>query len=148
MPGDLSRLLHTLTAELDHGADRILREGHGLTYSQFTALYAVSVLGPGTQRRVADWLGVTEPAAGRTLRALARDGLVAIGADPGGGNRRRVELTGGGHDAVARVGSDLEERVRRLVESAGVPYVEYADMTRRVLDTVRSGAVAQGGGRR
>src|SRR5690242_17782630 len=90
---DLSRTLHAVTARADRAADRILRTEGGVSYNRFLALYAVSQLETATQRALAGWLGVTEPSVSRMVRVLVADSLLASSPDPGGGNRRRLELT-------------------------------------------------------
>jgi DNA-binding MarR family transcriptional regulator len=129
----LSRSLHALVATLDRVADRILRAEFGIGYAPFLTLYAVHVLGGGTQREVATWLGTTEPTASRSLRALAGSGLVSIGPAAEGGHRRSVELTSRGRDLVRSGGTHLEERLADLLAAADVPYDDYAASTHRLL---------------
>jgi DNA-binding MarR family transcriptional regulator len=131
----LSRTIHALVATLDRAADRILRADFGLSYSQFLTLYAVSTLGGGTQREIATWLGTTEPATSRSVRALAADGLAVIGP-AGGGNRRRVDLTSRGRDLVQSAGGHLEQRLADVLAAAEVSYADYAAMTQRLLSAV------------
>jgi DNA-binding MarR family transcriptional regulator len=129
----LSRTMHALVATLDRVADRILRADFGIGYSQFLTLYAVEVLGGGTQREVAAWLGTTEPAASRSLRALAESGLASIGPSATGGHRRRVELTARGRDLVHAGGVHLEARLADLLAAADVRYEDYTASTQRLL---------------
>ena len=96
----LSRTLHALVATLDRAADRILIADFDISYSQFLTLYAVSALGTGTQREIAAWLGTTESAVSRSVRALAVGGLASIGPSEAGGHRRSVRLTSRGRDLV------------------------------------------------
>jgi DNA-binding MarR family transcriptional regulator len=129
----LSRTMHALVATLDRVADRILRADFGIGYSQFLTLYAVDVLGGGTQREVAAWLGTTEPSASRSLRALAGNGLASIGPSATGGHRRRVELTSRGRDLVQSGGAHLEERLADLLAAAQVRYEDYTASSQRLL---------------
>jgi DNA-binding MarR family transcriptional regulator len=130
---DLSRNLHALTARLDRAADAILRDEAGLSYSRFLALYMVRSLGADTQRALAERLGVSEPSVSRMTRVLSEQGFVEVGADPAGGNRRRLTLTLAGEKVVERWGGELERRFAALVEDARVPYRTYADYTQRLL---------------
>ena len=125
--------MHALVATLDRVADRILRADFGIGYSQFLTLYAVDVLGGGSQREVAAWLGTTEPAASRSLRALAEDGLASIAPSEAGGHRRRVELTARGRDLVQSGGAHLEARLAELLGAAEVRYDDYTAATQRLL---------------
>jgi DNA-binding MarR family transcriptional regulator len=136
MERDLSRALHSLTARLDRAADRMLRAEAGLSYSRFLTLYLVGRWGAGTQRSLAELLGVTEPSVSRMIRVLERSGLLEARADPGGGNRRQLRLTGAGEQHVQRWGALLEERLAALVEASGVPYATYTDYTKRLLATL------------
>jgi DNA-binding MarR family transcriptional regulator len=132
----LSRTLHALVATLDRAADRILRTDFGISYSQFLTLYAVEVLDGGTQREIADWMGATEPAVSRSVRALAADGLASIGPSAAGGHRRSVEPTSRGRDLVQSAGAHLERRLADVLAAADVGYEDYAAMTGRLLAAV------------
>ncbi len=142
MERDLSRTLHTLTVRLDRAADRMLRAEAGLSYSRFLTLYLVGRWGAGTQRSLAELLGVTEPSVSRMIPVLERSGLLEAGADPGGGNRRRLRLTEAGEQHVQRWGALLEERFAALVEASGVPYATYTEYTKRLLATLDARAPA------
>jgi DNA-binding MarR family transcriptional regulator len=67
------------------------------------------------------------------VRVLAEDGLLETMPDPLGGNRNQLSLTAAGEQLVARWGTDLEERLARLLEAAGVPYRAYLAHTKRLL---------------
>ncbi|HWE12284.1 MAG TPA: MarR family winged helix-turn-helix transcriptional regulator [Solirubrobacteraceae bacterium] len=134
MEQDLSRTLHTLTARLDRGADALLRDEAGMSYSRFLALFMIGSFGADTQRVLAQRLGVTEPSASRMTRVLADTGLVQVIPDPAGGHRHQLRLTASGAQLVHAWGGLLEERLAALVESAGVPYGTYLKYTKRVLE--------------
>jgi DNA-binding MarR family transcriptional regulator len=130
---DLSRSLHKLTARLDRAADTFLREEAGVSYARFLALYLVGSEGADTQRALAERLGVTEPSVSRMVRVLANAGFLETTSDPLGGNRNRLRLTAAGDQLVTRWGTDLEERLAGLLETAGVPYRPYLTHTKRLL---------------
>jgi DNA-binding MarR family transcriptional regulator len=133
---DLAFNLHVLTGRLDRAVDRVLQAEHGVSYRRFLALTLVGVLGASTQRVLADSLGVTEPSVSRMVRALAADGLLDVQPSPAGGRARRLSLTPAGEQLLASVQHEFEERLAELVRLSGVPYDEYAQHTRRVLDTL------------
>jgi DNA-binding MarR family transcriptional regulator len=133
---DLSRTLHKLTARLDRAADTFLREDAGVSYARFLALYLVGSEGADTQRALAERLGVTEPSVSRMVRVLAEAGFLETTSDPLGGNRNRLRLTAAGDQLVARWGTDLEQRLAGLLETAGVPYRAYLTHTKRLLAAV------------
>lgn len=137
----LSRGLHTLVSTLDRAADRILRDDHRIGYSQFLLLYAVREVGAGTQREVALWLGGTEGAVSRSLRALATQGLVQIRASAMPGHRKEVTLTPTGADLVELAGADLESRLAAVVADADVDYAVYSEQTSRLLASVTRAGV-------
>ena len=124
--------LHVLTARLDRAADRILRAELGVPYRRFLALLLVGEGAP-TQRVLADRLGVTEPSTSRMVGVLADEGLLQVGFDPAGGNRRRLALTPAGKEQVEACGRVLEGRFAALVARSGVPYEQYAEQTRRLI---------------
>ena len=132
MTGSLSFALHSLTARLDRAADRILRAEFDLPYRRFLALLLVGEGAP-TQRALAERLGVTEPSVSRMVGVLAAEGLLEVAADPAGGNRRRLALSPAGKDRVEACRDLLEGRFAALVARSGVPYDDYARMTRRLI---------------
>ena len=136
MEHDLSRSLHTLTARLDRAADQILRAEAGLSYSRFLTLFMIGSAGADTQRALAERLGVTEPSVSRMTRALEKAGLITAAANPAGGNRHRLSLTPAGAQVVTRWGGQLESRLAALVDASGVPYREYVQYTKRLLETL------------
>jgi DNA-binding MarR family transcriptional regulator len=133
MERDLSRRLHQLTARLDRVADTYLRSQAGVSYPRFLALHLIGSEGAATQRALAGRLGVSEPSVSRMVRVLAEEGLLETMPDPLGGNRKRLALTDAGEAVVRRWGGDLEERLARLLEAAGVPYRTYLTHTNRLL---------------
>jgi len=136
MDGNLSFDLHVLTARLDRAADRILRAECDVSYRRFLALTLIGQLGASTQRALAAGLGVTEPSASRMTGVLAEAGLLEVTPDPAGGHRHRLELTPEGARLVATGQRVLEERLADLVAHSDVPYAEYAQHTRRLLETL------------
>lgn len=136
--------LHVLISRLDRAADRILREGFGLSYRRFLALVMLAELGAATQRALAERLGTTEPSASRMTTVLAEEGLVSVGTDPAGGNRRRVELTADGRRLLEACQHRLEERFVALVDRSGVSYPDYAQMTRQLLAATAAEQTSRG----
>jgi DNA-binding MarR family transcriptional regulator len=132
VPEALSYELHKLTARLDRAADGLLRRDVGVSYSRFLALFAVSETG-GSQRDLAQWLGLTEPSTSRMVGVLAEEGLLKVTTVAGAGNRRQLQLTEDGARLVQRGCRLLEERFADLVERSGVPFVAYQRYTRRLL---------------
>jgi DNA-binding MarR family transcriptional regulator len=139
VPTSLSLDLHVLTAQLDRAADRVLRARFGVPYRRYLALTMVGDLGAGTQRVLAERLGVTEPSVSRMTGVLARDGLLDVAADAGAGHRRRLSLTPAGRDLVDQCRAVLEQAFADLVERSGIRAAEYAEQTGRLLAEVDGG---------
>jgi DNA-binding MarR family transcriptional regulator len=137
----LSYELHKLTARLDRAADGLLREAAGVSYARFLALFAVRECS-GTQRDMARWLGLSEPSTSRMVRVLAEDGLLEVEIPVGQGNRRQVRLTARGEELIGRCGELLEGRFEEFVNSCGVDYRTYQDLTRRLLDKLDAAPAA------
>jgi DNA-binding MarR family transcriptional regulator len=137
VPKRLSYELHKLTALLDRAADGMLREAAGVSYARFMAVFAVRECG-GTQRDVARWLGLSEPAASRMVRVLAEDGFVEVTTLAGQGNRRRLRLTDKGNELIDRCAELLEARFEAFVELCGVDYRTYQNQTRLLLGTLEA----------
>ena len=116
-----------------------------MSYSRFLALLMVGSYGADTQRALAQRLGVTEPSVSRTVRVLERAGLLAVVADPAGGNRRLLRLTSAGERLVARWGAVLERRLAATVEGVGVSYSRYLAQTKQVLVGIEAEVPGFGG---
>lgn len=132
MTGSLTFDLHVLTARLDRAADRILRAELDLPYRRFLALLLVGEGAP-TQRVLAERLGVTEPSTSRMVAVLREQGLLDVGPDPAGGNRRRLALTRAGKERVEACRDLLEARFAGVVAGTGLPYAAYAEHTRALI---------------
>jgi DNA-binding MarR family transcriptional regulator len=117
----------------------MLRVEAGVSYSRFLALYLIGAAGAETQRALAELLGVTDPSVSRMIPVLEHSGLIEASAVTGGGNRRRLRLTGAGEEYVERWGGILEERLAKLVDASGIPYGAYVDYTKRLLATLEEG---------
>lgn len=133
--------LHALVAMLDRHADEILPR-LGLTYSRYLTLLTIERLGEATQRAVAEAVGVTEPAASRTIRALQAAGLVATDANLGAGNRRAVRLTGEGQRLVDRAADQLENAFRSALDAAGLTPDDVLAVTDPLIKTLARGGEA------
>ncbi|MBP8920608.1 MAG: MarR family transcriptional regulator [Micropruina sp.] len=133
MARDLSFTLHVLTARLDRAADRILRSEHDITYSRFLALSLIGEHDIGTQRALAEALGVTEPSVSRMIGVLTAEGLLE---PPERTGRRRLSLSASGRSLVASAQGVLEDRFAELVAGSGVPYDAYREHTARLLATL------------
>jgi hypothetical protein len=77
------------------------------------------------------------------VRVLAEARLLEPTPDPLGGNRNRLRLTATGEQLVTRWGRDLEERLARLLETAGVPYRTYLTHTERLLGALETPPASQ-----
>lgn len=111
-----------------------------MSHARFLALYMVGSEGADTQRALADRLGVSEPSVSRMVRVLVEAGLLESTSEPLGGNRNRLTLTAAGGQVVERWGMDLEQRLSRLLDAAGVPYRDYVRQTKRLLAALEAPA--------
>lgn len=127
--------LHAVVFLLDQAAEDIL-PALGLTYGRFLMLLTIERLGGGTQRSVADELGITEPAASRAVRGLQDAGLTTATATAGAGNRRVVTLTDKGQRVVDEAADRLEGRFADLMADAGVSRDQVLAVTDPLLGTL------------
>src|ERR1700689_2622938 len=132
MPDALSYELHKLTARLDRAADAMLQRDAEISYSRFLALFAVRETG-GSQRELAQWLGLTEPSMSRMVGVLAAQDLLIVSRVEGAGNRRQLRLTDAGARLVEECSRLLEGRFAELVQRSGVPFAAYQRHTRALL---------------
>lgn len=144
MPTHLTYDLHLLTARMDRAADRVLQEEQGLSYARFLVLLAVS-RGAGSQRAIGSWLGVSEPSVSRMVRVLTAAGLLGVTPDPGGGNRRLVQLTEQGQATFRQGAALLERRFADLLDQCDIPAEEFAAHTRSLIAALDDDPPAPGG---
>jgi DNA-binding MarR family transcriptional regulator len=105
-----------------------------LTYSQLRLLGALEDVEPATQHRLAQSMGVSDPAISRALRPLEQEGLVRITQDPLHARRRLVELTATGREAYHANGKPLAEEFRLVLLKQGFPYDRYLADTLRLAE--------------
>lgn len=129
--------LHVLVGRLDRAADRLLQP-HGLTYRRYVTLLVMGEVEGGTQRKVAESLGISDAAVSRMATALVGDGLITLHQERGNGHRKAVSLTTAGRRlldaATATLGSSLDD----LVRSVGVDPDTLAHDLRVIRDGVEA----------
>ncbi|HEY8740226.1 MAG TPA: metal-dependent transcriptional regulator [Candidatus Dormibacteraeota bacterium] len=86
--------------------------------------------------RLAEWMGVSQPTAGATLRRMVRDGLVHITAG------KEITLTARGQDTAARIVRRHRVAERWLTDVLGLDWVD-ADEEAGKLEHALSDAVAE-----
>jgi DNA-binding MarR family transcriptional regulator len=119
-------------------AQRYDSDQGGLTYSQMRLLGTLEEIQPATQHRLAQALGISDPAVSRALQSLDADGLVRIVPDPAHRKRRLVHLTETGQEAFHDQGKPLYEQLRSALIAAGFPYERYLSDTVRLTEILES----------
>ncbi|HEY2056869.1 MarR family winged helix-turn-helix transcriptional regulator [Amycolatopsis sp. NBC_01480] len=138
MDDGLSDLLHRVVSLIGDAARRHSGQDAELTYSQLRLLGALEDVEPATQHRLAQSLGVSDPAISRALRPLEQEGLVRITQDPLHARRRLVELTATGREAYHANGKPLAEAFRVALLKQGFPYDRYLADTARLAEILES----------
>ncbi|HEY2701938.1 MAG TPA: MarR family transcriptional regulator [Pseudonocardiaceae bacterium] len=138
MDDGLSDLLHRVVSLLGEVARQHISSEGDLTYSRIRLLGALEDIEPATQHRLAQTLGVSDPAISRSLQPLEQEGLVRITTDPTHARRRLVELTDAGRKAYHASGKPLAERFRRALLAGGFPYDRYLADTLRLAEMLES----------
>jgi len=141
MDDGLSDLLHRVVSLLGDLARRDADPDGDLTYSQIRLLGALEDVEPATQHRLAQALGVSDPAISRALRPLEESGLVRVTRDPQHARRRLVELTATGRETYHSNGKPLAKTLQRGLQEQDFPYNRYLADTHRlaeILETARA----------
>lgn len=134
----LSDLLHRVVSLLSEVARQHIGPDGDLTYSRLRLLGALEDIEPTTQHRLAQTVGVSDPAISRALQPLEQEGLVRITRDPAHARRRLVELTDAGRAAYHASGKPLAEQLRRGLLDQGFPYDRYLADTLRLAEILES----------
>ncbi|MCU1685306.1 MAG: MarR family transcriptional regulator [Amycolatopsis sp.] len=138
MDDGISDLLHRVVSLLGDVARRHTGQDGELTYSQLRLLGALEDVEPATQHRLAQALGVSDPAVSRALRPLEQQALVRITLDPQHARRRLVELTTTGRETYHANGKPLAEALRLALQEQGFPYDRYFADTLRLAEILES----------
>jgi DNA-binding MarR family transcriptional regulator len=134
----LSDLLHRVVSLLGEVARQHISPEGDLTYSRIRLLGALEDIEPATQHRLAQSLGISDPAISRALQPLEQEGLVRITTDPHHARRRLVELTDAGRTAYHASGKPLAEQLRRGLQAEGFPYDRYLADTLQLAEILES----------
>jgi DNA-binding MarR family transcriptional regulator len=134
----LSDLLHRVVALMGDVARQYTGQEGELTYSQLRLLGALEDIEPATQHRLAQTLGISDPAISRALPPLEEQGLLRVTQDPQHARRRLVELTATGREAYHVNGKPLADILRRGLEKRGFPYDRYFADTLRLAEILES----------
>jgi len=137
--------LHALVAVLDRAADDILQERFGITFNRYLTLLTLQRLGRVTQRELAAELGVSEPSVSRSVPVLAGEGLLTVTSVPGGGNRRRIELTAVGEKLVDDAADVLEGSFAELMSAVGMEPGQILGITNPLLGVLAGSSDDEGG---
>ncbi len=91
-----------------------------VTATQWAALSKLAETGPLSQNHLGRLVGMDAATIKGVIDRLSQRGLAGTSADPDDGRRRRVTLTGAGHELVAR----LAPRALRITEETLSPLAE------------------------
>ncbi len=83
----------------------------GIRWTALMVLKDLSLLGPSTQRTLADVEQVTEPTMTVLLRQMQQRGWITRSRDPNSGRSKRVTMTAKGARELANAGRVLRERL-------------------------------------
>ncbi len=109
--------LNHVVGELNKNADRILREGFGLTYSQFLFLVHLDFAGTVSSSVLAKNMGVSRAAVSKRVSWFTSRGLVRSGHTPSDNRVLTLALTSQGKRLVAQMSDHLEQRFRERFDS-------------------------------
>lgn len=113
MADRITDTLHHLMAQIDGYADGLLRERHGITYSQFEFLAELAFRQPVDISTLARRLFVTKAAVSKRTPSLVEAGLIET--FPAAGRRVMLQLTAHGAGLVRRASEELDDEFRALL---------------------------------
>jgi DNA-binding MarR family transcriptional regulator len=132
------RRVYHLLQRAAHGlrtaADRRCTEAAGVTVAQLTALHVITEEPGCTQQRVAEVLGVREPAITAMIARLSAAGLVDRRAHPDQHRASALHPTPAGEAAVAAGRPTMEEFNAAIREALGGRLDEVAEAVRDLLE--------------
>jgi DNA-binding MarR family transcriptional regulator len=126
----LAVTLHQLVYRLDAYAEQLLREHHGVSYSNFHFLAVATTTERPDVTTLAECLGVSKAAVSKRLDALVRGGWITLGSDPANARRVIIELTPQALTLVAEGTVMLEREVAQVL--SGLPPGEAQQLNQRL----------------
>ncbi len=126
----LAVTLHQLVYRLDAHAERLLRQHHGVSYSNFHFLAVATTTDRPDVTTLAECLGVSKAAVSKRLDALVRGGWITLGSDPAHARRVIIELTPQALTLVAEGTAMLEREVAQVL--SGLPPGEAQQLNERL----------------
>ena len=98
--------LHRATLLIDRIADDYLQQHHGIRYAPMLVLLMARLLGPTSQQRIAENLGVSRASVSQRVTPLVAEGLLVI--EKLDGRTHRVSLTDRGREVFDAAWAGLE----------------------------------------
>lgn len=126
----LAVTLHQLVYRLDAHAERLLREHHQISYSNYHFLAVASTTERPDVTTLAECLAVSKAAVSKRLDSLVRGGWITLGSDPGNARRVIIELTPEARTLVADATAMLEREVAEVL--SGLPPGEAQQLNQRL----------------
>ncbi len=113
---DLSQKFHKLTFLLDRIADQTLADGPGLTFGQYRLLMALHHRRALSQKKVAQFHGLTEAAVSRTIDVLVKRKFIVRQSNPTNRREHLILLTPSGERHALKAHKILTARFAKLYE--------------------------------
>jgi DNA-binding MarR family transcriptional regulator len=126
---DLLAAVHILSSTMNNLMESHLKDelGGTLTFSQLQLLMLVSRNEVGTVSSVAAFLGISRPAASKSLDRLVRQGLIRRESSETDRRSARLSLTEGGHRLLVRYHRARNGKLERMFPK--IPSDEFARAT-------------------
>lgn len=131
--------IHAMVWLMDQYADVFLQSSFSISYRKFYMLAMIKEIGDGTlsQHDVARSLAMSDAAASKALRQLARHGLVSLKVDQRHARRRVVTLTSESRKLVDIAMGQLEQKFRKILVAAEVDSESYLKNTNAITGKLR-----------
>jgi DNA-binding MarR family transcriptional regulator len=114
----------------------------GIRWTALMVLKDLSLLGPSTQRTLADVEQVTEPTMTVLLRQMQQRGWITRARDPSNGRSKRVTITAKGARELANAGRVLRERLGGELAGLSAEELDAIGAALRPLTVLLMGKVA------
>jgi DNA-binding MarR family transcriptional regulator len=128
--------IHALSQLMDKGAEQVLQEKMGISYSHFLILLILKNYGPSSQKEVANMLAVTPAAISRQIDALIEANLLRRQSRNGSRREYELSLTAKGEEKVVTSRQILVKRFDVLLQDVNLYEIEVFN---RVLDHLLAG---------
>lgn len=117
--------VHRLVSQLAKAAEQKLREGSGMSFSQFLVLQALTESAQLSQAQIATYVGVTPAVMTKQVDYLCAAGWVVRSANKDDRRQHVIRLSPGGRQLIERLSGEIERLLDKELDGLLLPHYRH-----------------------